>query len=309
MIGAKGCMGRYFTGRIVCRVRLGLALFALLSAAVATLLASPLALPLILIASALILLDSVALSADVRVLAASVAATVREADAPPLPDLKFEVAEGAWGELCHALNDMRQQRRAEQRLRHLLPALPVTSAARLADLSLAHDGLPCDVVVLALVHPGGPDDRIAQLCDTAYAALHQAQLHDALLSRWGEGVVLVFGVFSQQDALATLRGAHHAAQALSAAWSARSPDQRPRLILTSGQGRAVILPGLGLTVVGPPVAQAFALQRLAGGDLFVCTEAAYLGLRRLGVASSRPAVHLPASGDSPHAFAISLQMK
>ncbi|NTU80775.1 MAG: hypothetical protein HGA45_15590, partial [Chloroflexales bacterium] len=265
-----------------------------------------LALPAILIAGALMLWEQAALAADLRGLAATVAAAVSEADAKRLPDAKLEVADGAWGELCHALNRLLQQRRAEQRLRHMLPALPVAGAARLADMSLPQDGLPCDVAVLALA---GRGDSVAHLRDTAYTALYQAQLYDALLARWGEGVVLIFGVLGQQDGPAALRGAHHAAQAFASAWSASPPGQRPRLILASGQGRVVVLPGLGLTVVGAPIEQALALQSLAGDEVLVCNEDAYLGLRRLGFAPARPAARLPAGAAHPPAFVVPLQGK
>ena len=294
-------MGFRFTGRTGQRVRRSLALLALCLAATASLLVPALTLPAILAAGALMLWDGVALAVELRALAATV--LVAE------PDVKLEVDEGAWGELCHALNRLLQQRRAERHLRPMLPVLPVASAARLADLSLPQEGWACAVTVLVLAHHTLPADPIAQLRATAYAALHQAQLYDALLARCGPDIVLIFGVLSQQDGAVALHGAYNAAQALSDLWAANPPDAQPWLILTSGQGRAVILPGLGLTVLGPPLEQAHALQRLASASTLVCNEPAYLGLRRLGLAPTHPTARLPAQRDSPAAFVLSLQNK
>lgn len=308
-------MSLRFSGRTGRRVRVALTLIALLAAALAALASSPLALPAILLAVAALLWERAALAADLRALAATVAA-VSDADAQRLHDeAKLEVAEGAWGELCHALNRLSQQRRAELRLRHLLPALPPAGAARLAELRPPPEGLPCQVAVLALAPPAGPGDPVAALRDAAYVALHQAQLHDALLARWGEGIVLIFGALGPAGGggPSALRAAHEAARAIAAAWRDAAPAQRPHLSLAGGRAHLVVLPGLGLTVVGPPVEQAAALQALAPGAPLVCNEDAYLGLRRLGLIppleaanAGRPAARLPAADGRPAAFALTL---
>ena len=291
-------MGHPSAGRIRHRARLALALLALLAAAIAAFLSPPLVLPALIIVASLLLWDRAALSAELRGLAAMVAAAE--------PDAKLEVAEGAWGELCHALNRLLQQRRTEIQLRHMLPALPLAGAIRLADASLPPEGLPCTVVILAMSAPAGASDPLAHLREAAYAALHQAQLHDALLTRWGEGMLLIFGALGTQNPTGALRGAYQSARALASTWAGAPPALRPRLTLTGGPGRAVILPGLGLTVVGTPVEQALALQSLATGTQLVCNEDAYLGLRRLGVVPAHPAARLPgAPGRSP-AFTLPL---
>ncbi len=314
-------MGLRFSGRTGRRLRVALALLALLAAGLAALFAPPLALPAILFAAALMLWDRAALAADLRTLAAAVSTAAAGVEASPVPaagfvapgEAKLEVADGAWGELCHALNRLLQQRRSEQQLRHLLPSLPAAGAARLAELRPPPEGLPCEVVVLVVAHPGAHGDPVALMRDAAYTALHQAQLHDALLARWGEGVVLIFGALGQQGGAGALRGAYQAARAINAAWAAGLPAQRPRLTLAGGQGLAVILPGLGLTVLGPPVEQAIALQRLGLGAPLVCNEDAYLGLRRLGMIPPHAtppagphAARLPAADGRPAAFPVQL---
>lgn len=289
-------MGLPSSGRGGRRARLALALVALFAAAVAALLYPPLALLAIAAAAAIVLWDQAARAEELRSLAAMVTSVE--------PDAKLEVAEGAWGELCHALNRLLQQRRTEIQIRRMLPTLPGGGAARLADLSLPPDGLTCDIVVLALAIPSTASTPVARLRDTAYAALHQAQLHDAILARWGEGLLLIFGALGTPSDTAALRGAYQAARALAAAWSASHTAAPPHLTLAGGAGRVLLLPGLGLTVIGAPLEQAIALQRLGPGGQILCNEDAYLGLRRLGFAPPQPAARRPLGDDQAPAFAV-----
>lgn len=295
-----------FAGQVGRRLRAALLVAALLAAALMAVAGSPLVLPAILLVCVVVAWDRLALAADLRRLAAVVA----DPD-----DAKLEVADGAWGELCHALNRLLQQRRAEGQLRHLLPALPAAGAARLGELRPPPDGLVCDIAVLAIGQPGAGGDPVAGLREIAYAALHQAELRDALLARWGEGVILIFGALGPQGGGAALRGAHEAARAISAAWAVAMPAQSRRLSLAAGRGRLVVLPGLGLTVVGAPVEQAIALQGLvyppamplAHGAPLLCNEDAYLGLRRQGAIPPVEIPPGPARGPSrPAAFAVPL---
>lgn len=302
------------SGRSGNRVRLALASLALLGALFASLLASPLAIPAILVAAALLLWERATLSADLRALAALVQATAQPASpATADEETKLEVADGAWGELCHALNRLLQQRRAEQQRQLLLPSLPAASATRFAEQRPPPEGTACEVVVLALANSSALPDPVAAMRDAAYLALHQAQLHEALLARWAEGMVLIFGALGQQGSTQALRSAYQAAQALSATWTAATPAQRPRITLAGGRGRVVILPGLGLTVLGPPIEQAVALQGLSPRAALVCNEDAYLGLRRLGlippVETPQAGVvvtRLPAAEGRPTAYAVPL---
>jgi hypothetical protein len=293
------------TGRTGRRARLILALAALLAAA-AALSTPPLALLALAAAALTLLWDRLALERDLRDLTAAIVADD--------PEAKLEVTDGAWGELCHALNRLRQQRRAQQQIAPMLPALPAGRAARLADSGLPPEGLLCEVAVLAIGRPGGAGDPLAQLRESAFAALNQAQLHDALIARSGDRLLLIFGAMGQQSLAATLRAAQQAARAIAGGWGAEAAAARPRLALAAGAARAVILPGLGYSVLGPPLEQALALQRLASPAQLLCNEEAYLGLRRLGaVPPQPPAPRIPTPGDhepgaqpSRPAYAISL---
>jgi hypothetical protein len=292
-------------GQVRRRLRAALLIAALLAAALAALSASTLVVLAIMLVCLVVVWDRLALAADLRRLAGVVAA---------VDEAKLEVADGAWGELCHVLNRLLQQRRAESQLRHLLPALPTSSAARLSELRPPLEGLACDIAVLAVGLPGG-GDPVSGLREVAYAAQHQAELYDALLARWGEGVFLIFGAVGPQGPGAALRSAHEAARALGAMWGPRPPAHGPRLTLAAGRGRVVVLPGLGLTVVGAPVEQAIALQGLAQptgappafATPLLCNEDAYLGLRRQGAIPPVELPQGPARGPSrPAAFAIPL---
>lgn len=302
------------SGRSGNRVRLACASLALLGALFASLLASPLAIPAILVAAALLLWEWATLTADLRALAALVQAAAQPASpATADEEAKLEVVDGAWGELCHALNRLLQQRRAEQQLSLLLPSLPAAGAVRIAEQRPPPDGTACELVVLALANQPAMPDPVAAMRDAAYLALHQAQLHEALIARWGEGMVLIFGALGQQGSAQALRSAYQAAQALSATWVAATPAQRPRFTLAGGRGRVVILPGLGLTVLGPPIEQAVALQGLAPRAALVCNEDAYLGLRRLGLIppvetpqAGFVATRLPAAEGRPTAYTVPL---
>ena len=278
------------------RARL-LMLAAALLATAAALWAPPLALLTLFVAVAIAIWDRAALERDLRRLAAAVVAET--------PELKLEVGDGAWGELCHNLNRLRQQRRAQQQLAALLPALPLARAARLADAGLPPEGLACEVVVLALAQPSAPGDPIAQLRAVAGAALHQAQLHDALLARAGDRVLLIFGALAPTSPAASLHAAEQAARALAQSWAAESASSRPRLALAAGSARTLNLPGLGLTVLGPPVDQALSLQSLATNQL-LCNEEAYLGLRRLGRVPPQPPAPQLAAPNARPAYAVTL---
>lgn len=278
------------------RLRPLLALLALLLAACAAYFAPALTGVPLLVAALIIAWDRATLERDLRALAARVAAEQFET--------KLEVGEGAWGELRHALNRLLQQRRAQRQLQPLLPSLP---AARLADLHLPPEGLICDVAVLALSRASLPRDAVAGLRAIAEAALTQAEAHHALLVRADERVLLVFGALGQQSHAAELRSAHAAATALQRCWASQPPNERPRLSLAVGQARAFALPGLGYTVVGPPIEQALALQALAVGNGLLCNEEAYLGLRHLGATPPQLAPpRLRAADGGSAAYAVPL---
>ncbi|MCX7790238.1 MAG: hypothetical protein N2378_06325 [Chloroflexaceae bacterium] len=277
------------------RLRPVLAIGALIVTAIAILFAPRFALAPLLVTAVVIIWDRLALERDLRRLAASVADTETGA--------KLEITSGAWGELCHAVNRLRQQRRADQQLQRLLPELPAVED--LLETDLPPEGLPRDIVALAIALPEG-SAQTARLREAASLAVDSVRQYDALLTRFGPHLAVIFGVTGRQGPAALLRNARQAARALHAQWRLDAA-RRPRLALASGQARVVILPGLGLHVIGPPVDQALALLDLADEDLLLCNEEAYLSLRRLGLVPAQLASQRPvASAAHPSAYAIPL---
>lgn len=277
------------------RLRPILAIGALIAAAITTLFAPGFALVPLLVTALVIIWDRLVLERDLRRLAVSVANTETGA--------KLEVTDDAWGELCHAVNRLRQQRRAEQQLQRLLPELPAVEA--LLEANLPPEGLPCDIAALAIAPPEG-SAQTTRLREAAALAAASTREYDALLTRPGEHLVMIFGVTGRQGPAAILHNARQAARAMHAHWTLDAA-RRPRLALTSGQARVMSLPGLGLTVIGPPIDQALALLDLADEDLLLCNEETYLALRRLGQVPAQLASQRPvASEGHPGAYAIPL---
>jgi hypothetical protein len=194
---------------------------------------------------------------------------------------KLEVGGGALGELCHQINRVVQQRRAQQRLLAMLPSPPPAVAARLADLVVPPDGLMPQIAVLAIRLPGGNEPTADALQLVAAETVRQAALYGALLSRSGNVLLLSFGALGGTPDTA-VRSAYRAAFGLHADWQDRPMNARPAVCLTSGVVEAVLVPGLGYTLIGPPLNEAVALLATATADTLYCDEAIYLHLRRLG---------------------------
>ncbi|MFQ3663339.1 MAG: hypothetical protein SNJ69_13200 [Chloroflexaceae bacterium] len=277
------------------RLRPMLALSTLLVAAATLLFVPRVALLLLLVTALVIVWDRLALERDLRRLAASVTDTETGG--------KLEVTDDAWGELCHTINRLRQQRRAEQRLQRLLPELPPIED--LLEAELPPEGVPCDIAALAIALPEGAA-RAAHLREAATIAAASARQYHALLTRCGPHLLLIFGVTGQQSPTLILRNARQAARAVHTHWKLDAA-RRPRLVLAGGQARLVTLPGLGLSVIGPPVDQALDLLDLADEELLLCNEEAYLSLRRLGLVPAQLAGQRPiASKGYPGAYGIPL---
>jgi hypothetical protein len=287
-------MGNPFARTLGRRARLALLVAAIAAAAAAALWAPALTLAPLAAAAAVALWDRAALDRELRALAAAVAADG--------PEGKLEVTDGAWGELCHALNRLQQQRRARQQVEPMLPALPVVRAARLADAGLPPEGMLCEVAVLALAPAGAGAAGVAQLRETAQRALRQAQAHEALMARADEQILLIFGALHPQSPAASLRAAGEAARELQRGWD----DGRLRMGLAAGMARAVVLPGLGLSVIGGPVEQALGLRGLGGRAPLLCNEDAYLGLRRIGVIAPQIASPRLFAPDQRPIYAVTL---
>lgn len=221
-------------------------------------------------------------------------------------ETKLEVSGGAWGELCHAVNRLLQQRRGQQRLQRLIAAPPAPVAARLAEMNLPLGGTPCDVAVLAIGPLPGPDDPLDRLRELAFMAAHQAELHAGLLVRSGDRLLLIFGGLGDCAPEAALRSALRAAFGLRDAWANRGGQPLPTLSLAGGVARGIVLPGLGYSVIGPPVDQALALLDAGQPAALICSESAYVSLRRLGSAPPLSAAPRLSPAVGPTAYAVPL---
>lgn len=207
---------------------------------------------------------------------------------------KLEVGSGVLGELCHQINRVLQQRRAQQRVLAMLPMPAPAVAARLADLTVPPEGLTPQIAVLAIKLPGGNEPTAADLQLVAAEAVRQAALHGALLSRSGNVLLLSFGALGGTPD-AAVRSAYRAAFGLHAAWQELPFAARPSLSLTSGSVEALVVPGLGYTLIGPPLNEAMTLLTTAPADTLYCNEAIYLHLRRLGTINTPLAATVPPS--------------
>ncbi|NJN15851.1 MAG: hypothetical protein HC822_05950 [Oscillochloris sp.] len=203
-------------------------------------------------------------------------------------DLKLEVSDSTLGELAHHINRLRQNYRHQQRLLRLLGLPAASVATRLADLDVPLVGNECEVAVLAIHVQSSNSDRIESLREIAFAAQRQAETHVALLSRIGDQILLIFGALESGRPETHLRAAHQAALALHADWNTLPNSHQLNLSLAGGVARAVVLPGLGYSVIGPAVDQALALLAAGQPSAIVCSEPTYVYLRRLGSAPPLP---------------------
>lgn len=238
------------------------------------------------IAAVLLLIEQARQERAIRQLAANLAADGAEP--------KLEVSAGALGVLCRQINRLLQQRRAQQRLLALLPTPPPPIADRLADLTMPQEGQKLQIAVLALKLPGGAKATAADLQRIANDVTRQAVLHGALLDRVGDVLTLSFGALGDTPD-AAMRSAYRAAFGLHSAWQELPQNERPPLCLTSGGGEALVVPGLGYTLIGTPFHDAIQLLAGAPADTLQCSEATYLHLRRLGAISAPLAATLPAT--------------
>ncbi len=232
----------------------------------------------------LLLIDAVRNEHAIQRLAGSLAADGAEP--------KLEVGAGALGDLCHQINRLLQQRRTQQRLLAMLPSPPPVVIARLADLTVPPEGLTFPIVVLAMKVPGGAEPAAADLQLAAAEAVRQAALYGALLSRSSNVLLMSFGALGGSPDGA-MRSAYRAAFGLHAAWQELPAAARPPLCLTSGAADALVVPGLGYTLIGQPLSEAISLLAVAPANTLHCSEVTYLHLRRLG------SINIPLSSTVP----------
>ncbi|MBP1464971.1 hypothetical protein EYB53_004535 [Candidatus Chloroploca sp. M-50] len=290
--GSTGLRHLHWIGR---RLKLRLALLCLGGAAVVAFVYPLLVTPAILCAVGMLILDWIELTEEIRSLTTVITDN--------RPEQKLEVATGVWGELAHALNRLLQEQRTEQQIRTLLPALPLAGALRLIDRQPPTEGWVCDIGVVAVELPGFNEHAQPTLHSLAHNALYHAQLHDALLSRTGSTLLIITGILNPNNPSQILRSSYQIAEALNN-HALHEERAGPAMSLTLGSARAMLLPGLGLSVAGEPIDEAESILKLSAPGQLICSEAAYLGLRRMGTPLARIAA--PFNENTPPAYQIKL---
>lgn len=239
--------------------------------------------PLVLLAIILLIWERMQLNHAMRDLAARIATGDL--------DTKLEVQEGAWGTLCHAVNDLLQQQRRQHYVQTLVPTLPSEAITTMLNKQRSPDGVlqSLTVLVVGYTHTSPPGASLTQEHLVALRALstvaqQQSERHGALLERFGDMLLFAFGAFEERPLNTTLRHALQTAQVLRQTWDDTSPRGPLALSLASGKGLSVALPGLGYTVIGAPIEQALRLQHLAAACpeyALLCSEESYMTLRLL----------------------------
>lgn len=204
-------------------------------------------------------------------------------------DSKLEVYNGAWGEVCHAVNALLQQQRRERRLRRLVPPLPLSVAESLSAAGWPADGIQHQIVVLALGLRMGPDQSANSSLTLPISAFRQlgaaawtcAHTYRALPERQGDVMLLCFGAFDDNHSGA-IHDALQSARAIRHQLAETALARHLRCGLASGTGHVAAPVELGTSISGRPRVQALELQALAATssqDWFLCSEEIYLHLR------------------------------
>jgi class 3 adenylate cyclase len=289
-------MRLFLAGRFGYRVLLGLVLVLVPLVGIAAFVNLRVALGLAVCVTLLLLWDRVGVEREIRNLATRLANDTL--------DSKLEISDDAWGRLSHALNRLLQQRRSDLRLRNLLPVTPLALATRLADTPIPLDGVSCRVAVLAIATVPDSDDLVDRMRETAFAVAEQAEHYAALMVRSGDTLLLIFGAPGSLATATPLQNAVAAAANLKRRWAEHGQTMRLAMSMSIGMARAVVLPGIGYTVLGTPIDQSLALQTVArSAAVLACGEETYLQLRRLGAAPPLPHVRR-VSGTEQTIYAI-----
>jgi|HigsolmetaAR202D_1030399.scaffolds.fasta_scaffold02377_11 hypothetical protein len=199
---------------------------------------------------------------------------------------KLEVSHGAWGRLCHAVNNLVQQQRLFQRSRDLLPSLPEEMLNGLLEGEISTGQTTQVATVLLLGYQPSQAATAREIAEEwkRFAQLVQqaAAPHGALVQRCGDQLLLVFGLGRQSLSTPGLRSALETLRILLT-----SPySDRLQMALSAGPLLAGAIDGLGYGVIGQPLTRA---QHLLGrlnhyaAYHLLCDEECYVGLRQLGV--------------------------
>ncbi len=237
--------------------------------------------PVLLLALALLIWERIRITSGLHTL------TIHIASGQPLS--KIEVQEDALGELCHAVNNVLQQQRLYHHTQALLPTLPTRATMTLCHTHIPDEGIPHTVTILVVGYtratprqPAATDQHIQALRNLAAVLQEQIETHHALVERCGDLLLLAFGAFDTIPLTTTNRQAVQTAQALRQTWNSNSPRGALTFSLSSGSALALVLPGLGYTMIGAPLQQALHIHQIALAHpsySLLCSEECYVTLR------------------------------
>ncbi|MEF3275482.1 MAG: DUF3329 domain-containing protein [Chloroflexus sp.] len=194
-------------------------------------------------------------------------------------DSKLEVGTGAWGEVCHAINRIMQQWRAEQHMQRLQPAQPALRQTNQLSLYPPVDGRVSPVAVLA-VRRLAIADPLTEIRARVHFVREAVERQQALIQWSDDHVLLIFGALVAESD--PIRPAIAAVETITnAALTTGLP--LPPFALCVGGGRVAVAPLLGLYVTGAPIEQASLLVRQSRPALVMCSEEASRQLRNAGI--------------------------
>jgi hypothetical protein len=200
---------------------------------------------------------------------------------------KLEVGHGAWGTLCHAVNNLVQQQRLFQRSRDLLPSLPEEMLNGLLEGEISTGQTTQRATVLLLGWRPSQHATTREIAEDwkrfAQNAQQAAAPHGALVQRCGDHLLLVFGLGRNSTTTPGLRSALETIRTLSSTSQRR---MQLSMALSAGPLLAGAIDGLGYGVIGQPLTRAqHLLGRLDHYAAFnlLCDEESYVGLRQLGI--------------------------
>lgn len=237
--------------------------------------------PVLLLALAVLIWERIRIASGLHTL------TMHIASGQPLS--KIEVQEDALGALCHAVNNVLQQQRLYHHTQALLPTLPTRATATLCRTHVPDEGISHTVTILVVGYtratprqPAATDQHIQALRNLSAVIQEQIETHHALLERYGDLFLMAFGAFDTIPLTTTNRQALQTAQALRQTWNSNSPRGGLTFSLANGSALALVLPGLGYTMIGAPLQQALHIHQIALAHpsySLLCSEECYVTLR------------------------------
>lgn len=178
---------------------------------------------------------------------------------------KFEVQQGAWGELSRAVNGLMQEQRISQHVQSIQPqAIPNNALQALLGGNIELDNQSRIVSVLLVGNPHlnekNPDLHAWQtLGEICYST---AQNFNAVLQPCGNALLLAFGCFEEQSIQEMLSAASASIEQINQQWQQAGYKESLSHNLCQGAITPTLLPGLGYSLCGAPINEVVRLWQL-----------------------------------------------